>query len=1394
MCFCSTGYSVDISAVNANTISNFQYAVPDAPSTGHDCDQIIADPVTNLIVNNTNICITDRLEGEVRFEGTGGKLQIAGIANISSFYSQTGATVRIEILPGGQLISSDNISLNLITDTITNWGELDLSNSLSLDGVYRNFDYAYVKVIVNSKSNTIYNTDTLILNNSLDNYGYIHNYGYVKDKWGYISNKYVSASSPTPGLINYTGATIDLPNNHCYNSGFLSNSGTINSKHVTNKSNAECINTGVFSCDQTVRNQNSATITNSGSIITLNASYASIDLAGGVVSNSGIISSATDLSNYSTLINSSSATITTNNGGLLNDGTLTNSGEFNVAGNITNKGSLANNLSGSITNTSYIINEDNATFTNDGVLDVGEGIDNYSIFNNSSSISLTDNYFSNKNTDAVFNNTGSLVITDNILYNKGIVNNGNEIVITGILYNNTTGEFYNENNSTLVVTGSESVQAYNYDLVNYGILSNNGTLDLDGLLHNESGSSLINASDLTIVNGNPYNYGTITNSGNLTINVHFYNYGDYYNTGGTTAILDNNFYNYSTASNSSNLYVGGNFYNNSGSSLDNSGLVETAGALTVNTTLINSYRIIVGETLTTGTSSNTTLEAGALTECYNLYTQGTITSDDYYSSIYVDNTSTLKGTISGLVDIFDKTGINSNSASCAESVVFEDKFTNNVLALDGANKYISVNASSSLNVTAEGTIEVMVKPDAYNANSYILNKEGTFSLKTNSTGKQVLFTLQTSAGSKIVSNGFDLNIKHWYHIVASWDSEYLYFYINGVLIQKVSNTVAASVSGNDLYVGTENTSSAACFEGYIDNIRLWNKSVNKDDVWDMFGANLSSQNNLLLNLTFESAPTSNSYFVSSSSSALKAYLSSTFDYSSADLPLDEVRQQFSILNKHYTDYDIVYIKPDKRLTVENNVSCNNVVVAKNGVLEIPADFSLTLNGNLYLQSDVDEYALLLEAGTLSGTGDIHIEQSFLGDGSWEFKTVPAPVTDFSQFGEAFDEDYAVYYYDQNQRATGGNNSQAWKVASSLKPGIGYIFKFTSPRSVVHSLPLETFTDATYARQTISYTTSPNGDGHEGWNLVGNPFNTRISWDKMANRLNDAYFDLDYDEYIGKCIYVYNSSSDSYKYYVDGISVNGCDSIIDPFKAFFIKSGTNTSNFQINKSLYPSSIATRATAVNTEKSLSISLANDFISDETVVRFSDGATEAYDFLYDAYKLGASAPYCQVYTRVSSKQLLSINTLPVSDIDTTFTLYVKCTSAGTYSIVFNNIESFVDEDIYLIDKTENTITNLKEEAEYSFNTDKIGEDDRFLIVLKSVNLLTDVNSKHSEGDLFYQNKAIVLREMKPGSLKVYNMWGQAIFQKQITDCSELVPVNLMPGVYIATINNTSTKLIIR
>lgn len=160
------------------------------------------------------------------------------------------------------------------------------------------------------------------------------------------------------------------------------------------------------------------------------------------------------------------------------------------------------------------------------------------------------------------------------------------------------------------------------------------------------------------------------------------------------------------------------------------------------------------------------------------------------------------------------------------------------LSFDGVDDYVEVSDSSTLDITGSITIEAWVKADSFPAWARILEKGGYATgtgyglVLLGDTGKVRFEHNSGGATFEYVDGITVLSAGVWYHVVAVFDGNAAYIYINGVLDNSgMWNYNTNSSASYNLKIGRGSVDEQdKLWDGLIDEVRIHNRALSADEV------------------------------------------------------------------------------------------------------------------------------------------------------------------------------------------------------------------------------------------------------------------------------------------------------------------------------------------------------------------------------------------------------------------------------------------------------------------------------------------------------------------------------------------------------------------------------------
>ena len=345
-------------------------------------------------------------------------------------------------------------------------------------------------------------------------------------------------------------------------------------------------------------------------------------------------------------------------------------------------------------------------------------------------------------------------------------------------------------------------------------------------------------------------------------------------------------------------------------------------------------------------------------------------------------------------------------------------------------------------------------------------------------------------------------------------------------------------------------------------------------------------------------------------------------------------------------------------------------------------------------------------------------------------------------------------------------SGLWEYKNALNPfgvGTGYNVSTTNVSGVAAS-----FAGPLNKVAVVSTLSNANG----GWNLLGNPFQSAISWNAIIPLLGSG---------VSSVVKVWNGTT-----YLDWNGSVGSlpGGIIPAENGFFVSTLTNASTLTI-----PLAARVHSTVPFYKESVSrvlrINAEGNDLEDATFVHFNNDATSGYDNQFDGVKLMSEDISCpQIYTFTADKHL-SINELPLAGNETVKLGFI-CRTDGSYSLRASGIESFdADTPILLEDIKLNKLQDLRQQEVYSFNYSTADDAGRFKLHFKTISNFPDAGN-HGISIFSYDHKVIINNTTGlAGEVSIYDMTGRELIHSAMSSRNTTsIPVQAAIGGYLVKV----------
>lgn len=455
--------------------------------------------------------------------------------------------------------------------------------------------------------------------------------------------------------------------------------------------------------------------------------------------------------------------------------------------------------------------------------------------------------------------------------------------------------------------------------------------------------------------------------------------------------------------------------------------------------------------------------------------------------------------------------------------------------------------------------------------------------------------------------------------------------------------------------------------------------------------------------------------------------------------------------------------------------------------------TLTNNGLLKLEADASGISSLL-INSFSGNNAV-VELYLTGGGTkttykWHYISTPVSSLPVSTFTTVTPD--IVRYYDDRvttDMVQGWVAQDGWIYAAgsfggptftSLLPGLGYDYYDSNNNRFSFSGQLNT--------DDVTVSLNHAGGINNGYNLLGNPFSCGLDWDYIISN--------GYPSYASKSLYF--TRDNTLCSYISGVgSPSDVNGIIPPMQGFFIRTG-------ISGNLTLAEAAKTQTNIHERYKkgseiiplVRLSLKDDTLSDETVIRFDSKASTGLDNDYDALKIFYSSKNTAIYSFSEGSRYV-INGQPFPDTTVSIPVGVNILVSGIHTISTTQLQGLDAYGVYLKDNFTGFTSDLKTNPVVTFTASAGSLPDRF--ILKVTNYTTGIPETNISNALFniYHGLGFVNIlpladdwDANPGLVTIFDMTGRKVHELRNAEFVKNSIISLQSpvskGIYIVEIKS--------
>ena len=226
---------------------------------------------------------------------------------------------------------------------------------------------------------------------------------------------------------------------------------------------------------------------------------------------------------------------------------------------------------------------------------------------------------------------------------------------------------------------------------------------------------------------------------------------------------------------------------------------------------------------------------------------------------------------------------------------------------------------------------------------------------------------------------------------------------------------------------------------------------------------------------------------------------------------------------------------------------------------------------------------------------------------------------------------------------------------------------------------------------------------DGWSLVGNPYASTIDWDSpnwVKTNIADA-------------IYIMDPDNQQFATYVSGASVNGGSNLIASQQAFWVYASAASPVLTLNENC--KSNVDQAFFKNGTYSpgMTLRLAGNGYSDESVLRHIDGALDENEYSYDAIeRWGGWGEVAQLSLVNQTQTDFAVHSFDMTGNEWSVPVRAVVFSTGDYDLTFENVAEIDAPCLKLEDTYTGLFYDVFEGATYTFQLSDTSWNPRFML----------------------------------------------------------------------------------
>jgi hypothetical protein len=193
--------------------------------------------------------------------------------------------------------------------------------------------------------------------------------------------------------------------------------------------------------------------------------------------------------------------------------------------------------------------------------------------------------------------------------------------------------------------------------------------------------------------------------------------------------------------------------------------------------------------------------------------------------------------------------INTNDGTVNGATLTSDRFgnANSAYSFNGVNDYIQISNSSNFNLANGHSISIWFNPNGIQQSVIIEKFNNTNGLGDGGpqlvlrTNQLIDFSIYNNNSGNFLYSNTPSTSQSWQHIIATWNGNLIRLYQNSVLIDSIPFSSILNPCIEPMMIGKRAFQSDLHFNGKIDDIGIWNRSLTQQEITTLYNGNLCFQ-------------------------------------------------------------------------------------------------------------------------------------------------------------------------------------------------------------------------------------------------------------------------------------------------------------------------------------------------------------------------------------------------------------------------------------------------------------------------------------------------------------------------------------------------------------------------